>query len=209
MRIIEKNNQAIISNEINAKDVYYCKFNGVYTAFKFKSAKVEFRATKGPKYHIVNIELPILTAVDNKEHKKELCKINTKYMGYPSASMYYDNFTFYRTKDDVKNNKPFTLRGGQICQDVCKNGKEIGLFNCWKWDGVKCVNISWFEEIPCELQGFNFITYDLLTDIFYTELDEIPCFYLISEKDECVVYLLRSDCEIENKVTIFEFGDCD
>ena len=54
MKIIGKSEKTIVGDIINTKDVYYCKFGDVYTAFKFKEFKVKFIITKerGEHYYI-------------------------------------------------------------------------------------------------------------------------------------------------------------
>lgn len=204
MRAIGKSESTIVSNLVNTKDVYYCKLDGVYTAFKVKKFKVKFTTTNRRDEYVVDIELTILCAFDGKEHKIAFGE-NVMYNGglrdkFTSSSW----FDYYISKEDVKNGKKCTLLGSTIYEKAEKIIKNFGMFSCWKWDGVKAVKASWFGSMPSSLIGVNLAEYDLLTDTLASPTEEILRFYEEKANGQ-LIYLLRCDCENESIIKIYEF----
>ena len=205
MRIIGKSESTIVGNLINTKDVYYCKLDGVYTAFKFKNFKVKFTTAKQRGLYDVDIELTILCAFDGKEHKIAFGK-NVMYEGGLSDKTSNSWFKYYISKEDVKNGRECTLSGSIIYEKVNKIIKNFGMFSCWEWDGVKAVKAPWFGSMPSSFIGVNLAEYDLLTDTLTSPTEEILRFYQEKANGQLkLIYLLRCDCENESIINIYEF----
>ena len=204
MKIIGKSEKTIVGDIINTKDVYYCRFGDVYTAFKFKEFKVKFIITKERGCYDAVIELSILTAFDGEVHTIIIGKTTLSDAGLRSKLGGYGDFKYYISKENVKNGKNHTLMAWQIYENVIKAIKDFGVFSCWKWDDVKAVKASRIGPMPSELVGVNFITYDLLTDLLTSPTNEILCFFE-ERGDTQLIYLLRCDCENDNIIKIYDF----
>ena len=195
-----------IAAMISADDVFYCQFQGVYTACKIKSLDLCFTVNNcadgsGYSDYLGYLDMTIETAFDHKPHN---IKTNSCSLSFNHKNVDELPIDIYADKKSLKYSRRKYLPLYGLISDLYKLMYDNGFGvrgNYYYWDGATIQGSdSTINHYLNDIYGGTCIMrYDILNNLLYG----LDTPYVIV--DGIKYYHTMIECENDNEMEVYEF----